>query len=152
MNKSLNEELSENAITAWARLLRSSQSLLGNVEIELKTNKLPPLSWYDALLELRQQKVNGLRPFELQKRMLLTQYNMSRLIDRMAREGYIERLHCNEDKRGQIICITKSGRALLRKMWPIYRSVITKQFANRLDENEIDTLAQILLKIIVTDN
>ena len=152
MNKLLHEELSENAITAWARLLRSSQDLLNNVEIELKANKLPPLSWYDALLELRQHGTDGLRPFELQKRMLLTQYNMSRLIDRIANEGYVERLHCNEDKRGQVIHITKSGRALLRKMWPIYKSVITTQFASKLDESEINKLAQILLKVIVNDD
>ncbi|MBL1278306.1 MAG: MarR family transcriptional regulator [Ectothiorhodospiraceae bacterium] len=152
MDKSLNEVLSENAITAWARFLRSSQSLLNRVEIELKANKLPPLSWYDALLELREHRTDGLRPFELQKSMLLTQYNMSRLIDRMENEGYVERLHCREDKRGHVIHITKSGRSLLKKMWPIYKSVITTQFASKLDQDEINKLAQISLKIIVNND
>ena len=152
MEKSSNEELSETAITAWAQLLRSSQNLLANIEAELKSKKMPPLSWYDALLELRNQKTNRLRPFELQKRMLLTQYNMSRLIDRMARDGFIECLDCNEDKRGKIVHITQSGRALLRKMWLIYRLAIINGFASKLDESEIDKLSEILLKITVTED
>ena len=58
-------------IDAWAELLRRSQSLLASVEGDVKSAGLPPLAWYDALLELKRVGAMGLRPFELQQKMLL---------------------------------------------------------------------------------
>ena len=81
---------SEQAITAWARLVRTSQSLLPAVEADLKAQGFPPLAWYDALLELRRAGAEGLRSFELQEQMLLAQYNLSRLTDRLQKAGYID--------------------------------------------------------------
>jgi hypothetical protein len=55
------------------------------VEEDLKTAALPPLSWYDLLLELLRAEPGGLRTYRLQSAMLIPQYNMSRLIDSIAK-------------------------------------------------------------------
>ena len=47
------------------------------VEARLKAADLPPLGWYDVLLELEKAGEAGLRPFELQARLLLPQYGVS---------------------------------------------------------------------------
>ncbi len=137
---------SDTAVTAWARLLRTSQTLLAKVEHGLKQEGLPPLVWYDVLLELQGEKT-GLRQFELQERMLLTQYNLSRLLDRIAAAGHLDRRPCPEDGRGQIYRITPSGRALLRKMWPVYRGLISEHFAEHLSESDCRSLARLLSKL-----
>jgi len=62
------------AISAWARLVRVQQALLASVEAELKHAGLPPLAWYDALLELSRAPEGRLRPTDLEKSMLLPQY------------------------------------------------------------------------------
>ena len=64
-------------IVAWARLLKASAKLLDAVERDLKQAGLPPLAWYDALLELHRARPDGLRPGDLEKEMLLPQYNVS---------------------------------------------------------------------------
>ena len=46
----------------WMRLMRASRTTLAAIEAALKGAGLPPLSWYDALLELRRAGVGGLRP------------------------------------------------------------------------------------------
>ena len=148
MPRSSATEPSEDALTAWARLVRSSHSLLAGVEVDLKANGLPPLSWYDALLELRNADTGGLRPYQLQKQMLLAQYNLSRLVDRLASEGYVERIRCEEDGRGHVIRITKNGRELLKKMWPVYRSAVMTRFASPLGAGQIKQLAAILVKLV----
>ncbi|MCC7348877.1 MAG: MarR family transcriptional regulator, partial [Variibacter sp.] len=76
---------SAQAITAWARLVRVQQGLLAAVEADLKAAGFPPLAWYDALLELSRAPEGRLRPLELEKAMLLPQYGMSRLVDRLVR-------------------------------------------------------------------
>src|SRR5256714_97769 len=74
---------SEAVIGAWTRLVKAARVVLGAVEAELKAAGFPPLGWYDALLELSRDKVDGLRPFVLEERLLLAQYNVSRVLDRL---------------------------------------------------------------------
>jgi DNA-binding MarR family transcriptional regulator len=131
-------------VSAWARVVRVSERVLQAVEEELKTAALPPLSWYDLLLELRRAEPGGLRPYQLQSAMLIPQYNVSRLIDRITKGGYAERRSCDADGRGQIIRITPDGKALQRKMWPIYRSVLEREFASKLAESDAERLAKLL--------
>ncbi len=128
----------------WARFMRVSQSVLAAVEGDLKAAGLPPLAWYDALLELRRVAPEGLRQFELQEHMLLAQYNMSRLIDRLTRAGYVRRQRCPEDGRGQVVHLTEKGRALTDAMWPAYRAAISAHFGDRLDQRQAEALSKIL--------
>jgi DNA-binding MarR family transcriptional regulator len=128
----------------WARFMRVSQSVLAAVEGDLKAAGFPPLTWYDALLELRRVAPEGLRQFELQEHMLLAQYNMSRLIDRLVEARYARRQPCPEDGRGQVVYLTEKGRALIDAMWPAYRAAISAHFGDRLDERQVEALSEIL--------
>jgi len=131
----------------WARFMRVSQAVLGAVEVDLKAAGFPPLAWYDAFLELRRVDPEGLRQFELQKHMLLAQYNMSRLVDRLVAVGFVRREPCPEDGRGQVICLTEKGRALIDAMWPAYRAAITAHFGGRLGADETAALGGMLEKL-----
>jgi DNA-binding MarR family transcriptional regulator len=137
---------SDAVIRAWARLVRAQQAVLAAVETDLKAAGFPPLAWYDVLLELsRAQK--GLRPFALEQELLLEQYNLSRLLDRLERAGYLERRACPEDGRGQIVAITPSGRALVKRMWPTYRAAIARHVGAKLSEDDASRLAALLGKL-----
>jgi DNA-binding MarR family transcriptional regulator len=128
----------------WARFVRVGQSVLAAVEGDLKAAGFPPLAWYDALLELRRVAPEGLRQFELQQHMLLAQYNMSRLIDRLVHAGCARRQPCPEDARGQVVYLTEKGRALIDAMWPAYRTAIMAHFGDRLDGPQAEALSNIL--------
>lgn len=142
--------LTEAHVLAWARVVRVSERVLQAVEDALKGAGLPPLSWYDLLLELRRAEPGGLRPYQLQSAMLVPQYNMSRLIDRVAKAGYVERVSCDADGRGQIIRITPEGKALQRKMWPVYRAVLEREVASNLAEADAERLARLLQPLAST--
>jgi len=131
----------------WAQFLRVSQAVLGAVEADLKAAGHPPLAWYDALLELRRAGAAGLRPYLLGERMLLAQYTLSRLIERLDRAGLVERHPCPEDGRGQVVRITAAGRALLDRVWPDYRAAIARRMLDRLEPEDAAALARILDKL-----
>src|SRR5262245_44129656 len=137
---------SDAVIRAWARLIRAQQAVLAAVEAELKTAGFPPLAWYDVLLELSRAQ-EGLRPFALEQELLLAQYNLSRLLDRLERAGYLERRACPEDGRGQIVAITAAGRALVKRIWPTYRAAIARHLGAKLSEDEASRLATLLGKL-----
>jgi DNA-binding MarR family transcriptional regulator len=129
---------SDAVIRAWARLIRAQQSVLAA--------GFPPLAWYDVLLELSRAQ-EGLRPFALEQELLLAQYNLSRLLDRLEGAGYLERRACPDDGRGQIVAITASGRALVKRMWPTYRAAIARHLGAKLSEEEAARLATLLGKL-----
>jgi DNA-binding MarR family transcriptional regulator len=144
----MKHEPSEAAVTAWARLVRAQQIVFGKIEAELRAADLPPLSWYDVLLELGRAENGKLRPVELEHRTLLTQYNTSRLIDRMVKAGLVERLPHPEDGRGQLVAITAEGRALGNRVWKVYGPAIAKYVGEKLGPAEAVELARLLQKLI----
>jgi DNA-binding MarR family transcriptional regulator len=135
---------SDSAVRAWVRLERAHRAAQSAVEARLKKAGLPPLAWYDALLELERAGAAGLRPFELQKEMLFAQYNLSRLVDRLEAAGCVARSASEADARGQILTITKAGRALRRQMWPVYATAIEDAVGRRLSEAEAGMLGDLL--------
>jgi DNA-binding MarR family transcriptional regulator len=139
---------SEPAVTAWVRLVRAEQTVLGRIEAELKAADLPPLSWYDVLLELGRAEGGRLRPLELERRTLLAQYNASRLIDRMEKAGLVERLPHPEDGRGQLVAITPEGRALQKRIWKLYGPAIERHIGAKLRPSEVALLGRLLQKLI----
>lgn len=130
------------AVRAWVALLRAQATALGAVQAELKAAGFPPLEWYDVMWEL--ERGGPLRPREVQARLLLAQYNLSRLIDRMGREGLLERRPCPEDRRGQLVMITQAGKVLRARMWPVYRGAIDRAVGCRLEAEEATNLARLL--------
>ena len=144
----MKHEPSEAAVTAWARLVRAEQIVLGKIEAALKAADLPPLSWYDVLLELSRADAGRLRPLELEHRTLLAQYNASRLIDRMAQAGLVKREAHPEDGRGQLVAITPEGRALQKRMWKVYGPAIAAHVGSKLQAGEAKELARLLQKLI----
>lgn len=131
----------------WLKLVRDDRRIGNRRDAgPHQAAELPPLSWYDALLELNRAKPEGLRPYQLQDWMLLAQYNLSRLTDRLKKAGYIEREDCADDGRGQVLKVTEEEFALLRSMWPVYRHAIATHFADKLDTGETTTLALMKLR------
>lgn len=140
----MTEGPSKATISAWARLARVQQQALRSIERALKEAGLPPLAWYDVLLELERAGGPGLRPFELERAMLLAQYNLSRLIDRLEAAGHVERIACEDDGRGHLIAVTASGRAMRRRMWPVYARAIEQAIGRHLAAAEVRSLDGLL--------
>ena len=126
---------SEAVTRAWIGLMRARDAVLGAIEADLKAASLPPLSWYDVLLELARAPGGRLRPFEIEKEILLAQYSLSRLIDRLEKGGLIARAPHEQDARGQWIVITDKGRAMQARVWKVYARSIQKHVGERLDED-----------------
>lgn len=139
--------LSAAKIDAWIALVRAQKRLLSKIETALKSEGMPPLTWYDVLLELHRAEPKGLRPMDLEGRLLLPQYGISRLLDRMAKSGLLERRKAPDDGRGQVIRITQAGSTLRAQMWPVYAAALGEALASKLSEDEAETLRHLLWRL-----
>jgi DNA-binding MarR family transcriptional regulator len=80
--------------------------------------------------------------------VLFEQYNLSRLLDRMEKDGLVRRIPFPGDKRRQLIEITEEGRALQWRMWGVYGAAINRFIGAKLNDKEAGQLATLLLKLI----
>ena len=136
------------AIQAWIQLHRAQRFLLDKVEEALKNAGLPPLAWYDVLLELHREKNSGLRQYEIGNKMLLNKHNLSRLIDRLEKNRLVERSASAEDGRGNTVNITDKGEKMLKQIWPVYRKTIQENFGAKLNADEFLELCRVLSKVL----
>lgn len=146
--KFMNEKRAKKAETAWVLLLRSQQMLVNAVETKLKNAGLPPLSWYDVLLELDREPGVALRQYEIGERVLLNKHNLSRLIDRLESQALVKRGSCDTDGRGNVIKITEKGIKTRKEMWPVYEQAIQELVAAPLTTKQIDDLTHIMSALL----
>ena len=140
-------KLENNTQQTWIALARSYRTILEEVERSLKKAGLPPLGWYDVLLEVERSGPNGIRPYTLQERLLLPQYGMSRLLDRLEKNGLIDKLQCEDDKRGFEVCISEKGKKIRQEMWPVYAASLKGSVEDKLTDREAEELARLLGKL-----
>ncbi|TPW10579.1 MAG: marR family transcriptional regulator [Halothiobacillaceae bacterium] len=122
--------------------------MLGAIEAALKEAALPPLSWYDVLLELSRDPNAGLRQYAIGERLLLNKHNLSRLIDRLEHEGLVRRQVCDSDGRGNVVKITHKGLQLKETMWPVYAKKIQALIAEPLTPAQVRALAEIMGRLL----
>ena len=130
--------------------MRAREFVLGAIEADLKAADVVPLAWYDVLLELTREKVGRLRPADIEQKILLPQYSLSRLIDRLEKEGLVTRAPHEDDARGQWVVITERGRTAQARTWKVYAKSIQRHVGDKLDEKGAATLAELLERLIAS--
>jgi DNA-binding MarR family transcriptional regulator len=133
---------------AWARLVRAHRAVTTRIEADLKDAGFPPLVWYDVLLELGRAEGGRLSPGQLEGELLFAQYNVSRLLDRMASSGLVRREPHPDDRRRQLVAITPEGRALRERMWPSYAAAIERHLGAKLPGERASLLSGLLARLM----
>lgn len=141
------QALSPAVLSAWAALLLTERALRDKVEEKLKQAGLPPLDWYHVLNEIDTSARGFVRQAAVQRSTQLAQYNVCRLVDRLQRDGLVERRPCTVDGRNNVVVITERGRALRRSMWPVYAEAIQAHFGSLLSPQEARQLSDLLAKL-----
>jgi DNA-binding MarR family transcriptional regulator len=80
---------------------------------------------------------------ELADRLLLSKSGITRLADRLERQGLIARRRCDDDGRGYYAELTDAGRELVTAARPGHLEGVRRRFLDRLEPGEIDELGRI---------
>ena len=98
---------------------------------------------YNVLRILRGAGPNGLRCGEIGERMVTHDPDITRLLDRIEKAGWIERARDTEDRRVVLTRITKKGLDLLKQMdKPV--TDYTRETAKHIPEKRLRELIDIL--------
>jgi len=139
--------ISPAAMAAWRAFLEAHARITGRLARELDEGCGLPLTWYDVLVQLSEVPGNRLRMGELAGRVLLSRAGFTRLVDRMAAAGLVEREPCPDDRRGFFVTLTQAGHDRLREAAPVHLQSIAVHFAAEISAAEADALRGVLSRL-----
>jgi DNA-binding MarR family transcriptional regulator len=126
---------------AWRGLLRVHASLVRALDAELDAEHGVPISSYEVLIHLSDAPDGQMRMRDLADAALLSRSGLTRLVDRLERDGLIERASCPSDARGAFAVITDAGRAVLARARPAHRAGVRRRFLDHFEDDELLQLA-----------
>lgn len=129
--------LTEGEMRAWRGLLRAYSALAKRLDAGLETKHGLPLSSYEVLYRLQDCEDGRMRMCDLAEQAGLSRSGLTRLVDRLERDGLLERCSCEHDARGAYACLTNAGRERLTAARVTHLAVVREQFLSRFSEEEL---------------
>jgi DNA-binding MarR family transcriptional regulator len=137
----------DSRLRAWSAFLRAHARIVRALEQELQDEQGMALTDYDVLVQLATTDGRRLRMSELADRLLLSRSGVTRLVDRLVADGLVERVTCDDDRRGQWASLTDAGYERLRRASPTHLRGVAEHFIDRLDDAEIAALERTLERL-----
>lgn len=135
-------------LSAWRLFLRSHAHVTRRLEQDLLAEHDLPLASYDVLVQLSEAPDRSLRMTELAERVLLSRSGLTRLVDRLERDGLVVRQACPSDARGTLAVLTGAGSQRLAEAWPTHLRGVVANVVGRLSAEELETLAGLLGRLV----
>jgi DNA-binding MarR family transcriptional regulator len=135
-------------LATWRAFLRAHATVTRRLEAELVAEHDLPLATYDVLGEPSGEPDRRLRMTELADRVLLSRSGLTRLADRLERDGFLQRAACPSDARGTLAVLTDAGLQKLRTAWPTHLRGVAEHVTGRLTEDEVVQLGALLAKLV----
>jgi DNA-binding MarR family transcriptional regulator len=132
---------------AWRALLRAHSCLAKRLDTELERSHGLPMTSYEVLHRLEEAGAGRMRMCDLADQAQLSRSGLTRLVDRLERDGLLERCSCSHDARGAYACLTDSGRERLREARVTHLAVVREHFFSRFSEAELSLMADLWERI-----
>lgn len=128
----------------WLRLLTCTTMIEGEVRRRLRERFDVTLPRFDLMAQL-DKAAEGMTLSDLSKRMMVSNGNLTGLVERLAGSGHLDRRTSDSDRRAQVISLTPIGRAEFRAMAAEHEHWIAELFGD-LSRREQEDLMRLLAK------
>jgi DNA-binding MarR family transcriptional regulator len=135
------------ATTAWRAVLMAFARVNHRLEADLRESFYLGLGWYEVLLQLASSPTGRLRMSEVADGMILSRSATTRLVDRLEAEGLVERMVCDEDRRGMEVGLTEIGRERFVAAGRVHLRGIEEYFGAHLTSDELGDVARLLSRV-----
>lgn len=132
---------------AWHALIRAHSRVVRRLEAELEAEQGLTLPAYEVLAHLSEAPDQRLRMSELATHAVLTPSGLTRLIDKLARQGLVERQRCAADARVVYAVLTPAGMARLVAAYPTHVRGVREHYLDWLTPEQQDALSEALASL-----
>jgi DNA-binding MarR family transcriptional regulator len=112
--RGVSARLSDSELRDWYSFIRAHHAVIGRLGADLEREHGMSLGYYEVLLALSRAPEHRLRMTELAKTVFLSPSGLTRLVDRLARDGLVERRPCAGDARATYATLTDHGNQVFQ--------------------------------------
>ena len=128
-----------------ARFLSVASRLLDE---DLQRRANISLSEYAVLVHLSEAGTADLRLSRLAALADLSESRMTRLVEDLARDGFVVKTRNQEDGRGIDVRITEAGLNRLRDAYPIHLASVRSRIMNQVDPKALSRFGDVMAAIV----
>jgi DNA-binding MarR family transcriptional regulator len=133
---------------AWRSFLTATQSLMTAVEGQLQRASGIPHGYYEILVRLSEAPGRALRMSQLAEASTSSKSRLSHAVARLEERGWVSRLDCPTDRRGQVAQLTPAGFAALEAAAPAHVGQVRRSLFDQLSPEQVAQLRAISEAII----
>jgi DNA-binding MarR family transcriptional regulator len=134
----------EAELRLWLRLLTCTTLIEGKIRSRLREDFGVTLPRFDLMAQL-DKAPSGMTLGELSRRMMVSNGNVTGLVERLAAQGLLERRASPHDRRAQLVSLTNEGRRAFRSMARAHGDWIAEIFSD-LSPADLGALMRLLAK------
>jgi DNA-binding MarR family transcriptional regulator len=143
-----NPRLSEPELRAWRGMLRVHAALTKALDAQLDAEHGLPLSSYEVLMFLADAPGQKMRMSELAQSILLSRSGLTRLVDRLERDGLLCRESCDHDARGAFAKLTPAGAEKLTAARATHLAGVRALFLEHLAAEDLERLSSLWERVL----
>jgi DNA-binding MarR family transcriptional regulator len=137
-------EHSKESLRTWLRLLSCETVIERQLRTLLRQNFTVTLPQFDVLSEL-ERAGDPLTMSQLSKELMVSNGNVTGVIDRLEKTGFVKRVRAEHDRRIQFIELTAKGRKEFNRMASRHERWVADLLSG-LSMTEMNRLQDLLLK------
>jgi DNA-binding MarR family transcriptional regulator len=137
-------------MAAWHAFIRAHARVVRLLEAELEAEQGLSLPAYEVLAHLSEAPEHRLRMSDLAAHSVLTPSGLTRVVDRLVREGYVERARCEGDARVVYAVVTEAGVARVEQAYPTHLGGVRRHLVDRLNAAQLAAIRD-ALEPLMTD-
>ena len=133
-------------VSTFGLLMEAYHSLEKQLGAALEEQVGVPHTWFEVMLRIS-RAADGLAPMgSLADQVALTGGGVTRMVDRMAAAGLVERVPCASDRRVVYAGLTQEGRAVLDKAVSVHEDNLRRMLCDFTDR-ELVALDELLRRL-----
>jgi DNA-binding MarR family transcriptional regulator len=139
--------LSADEEAAWRALARAVLVIPRVLDADLLQKEGLNVTEYNVLMNLSEAPEHSLRMSELANYVSITVSGLTRVVERLERQGLVERVRAASDGRGQVAVLTSDGLTRLKKAWPVHLASVRRNVMDHLQGLDLPQLAEALTAV-----
>ncbi len=130
---------SKQRLRIWIRLLKLSRRIEGEIRERLRVEFNTTLPRFDVLAALYREK-DGLKMSELSEALMVSNGNVTGIIERLVQDGMVVRVPVEGDRRAMLVRLTEKGREDFSGMAKVHEGWVTSLLGSLSDEESAHML------------
>jgi DNA-binding MarR family transcriptional regulator len=138
----------EHELAAWRGMLQVHARVTRQLDAQMRAEHGLSVSAYEVLMFLADAPDHRLRMSEIADRVLLSRSGLTRLVERLEREGLLERADCPSDARGSLAVLTDEGMSRLAQARKTHLRGVRERFHDHFSDDELEQLGEYWRRVL----